>query len=224
MPVQASQVPPHGYRELESALCFPATDSSLSDDGSFSLGEHFTFCTRPGNCVDGLDQIWCPPPRATISLPPPFESRRSFLGIIAEKRDEAPLFISHSEAMHSHKVLVAVSCARRDARIVPVRRRAARHRRGHRPSFQVRELRKTPPLEERPSCLSHFSARLHFLVFGLGLTPRTMCPSVPSSNGRRSLRRCPTSARHRPRSSPQLLAPPCRRQGRQLRLLNGPRR
>lgn len=24
----------------------------------FSLGEHFTFCPRPGHCVDGLDQLW----------------------------------------------------------------------------------------------------------------------------------------------------------------------
>jgi len=72
VPRDVCEVKPHGYADakLQSALEYPAptpttsptstptTSSSEAAASFYSTGKHFTFCTRPGHTVDGLDQIW----------------------------------------------------------------------------------------------------------------------------------------------------------------------
>eukprot|EP00944_MAST-04C_sp_MAST-4C-sp1_P007537 g7537.t1 len=49
---------PHPYTKCNFKSVYPPVNHEMLAQGIYSIGEEFTFCTRPGHAIDGLDQIW----------------------------------------------------------------------------------------------------------------------------------------------------------------------
>jgi len=49
---------PHPYTKCNFKTVYPPVKHEMLAQGIYSIGEEFTFCTRPGHAIDGLDQIW----------------------------------------------------------------------------------------------------------------------------------------------------------------------
>ena len=53
-----SKIIPHPYIESQFKSVYPPVSYNMLSQNIYSLGEQFTFATRPGNAIDGLDQMW----------------------------------------------------------------------------------------------------------------------------------------------------------------------
>lgn len=53
-----SKIVPHPYTQSQFKSVYPPVNYNMLSQNIYSLGEEFTFCTRPGHAIDGLDQMW----------------------------------------------------------------------------------------------------------------------------------------------------------------------
>ncbi len=53
-----AKIVPHPYIQSQFKSVYPPVNYNMLSQNIYSLGEEFTFCTRPGHAIDGLDQMW----------------------------------------------------------------------------------------------------------------------------------------------------------------------